>query len=315
MLNRIQPWVTAIADHPASRWIGRTLQAIFLILVCVFLINEVAGIGWDKVASALPTNPLFYLFFLGMYFAFPIAEWCVYRTLWGQPVATRFDVFLRMRIYNYAVLSYSGEAYVALWGSRNVAQSKRKTVSEVKDSNILSALSSNSLTLLLLVLFFTTGQLKLIMDADPSTPFYIAVAFGLSLLLIPLVVTFRNRIFSIPGRTARKIFLIHFSRLAAVVAFQVAQWAVVLPLVPLDTWLLFLTAQYVLTRIPFLPNADLLFAGVGLALLSYVDAPAEVLAGIFVASGALSQLLNLVLFIGLSLNDMLRRSRRASVPL
>lgn len=301
--------MAAIADHPASRGAGRALQAAFLIFVCVFLVNEVKDIGWDKVSGALPTNPLFYVFFLGMYFAFPIAEWCVYRTLWGEPVKSRFDVFLRMRIYNYAVLSYSGEAYVALWGGRNVTQSKRKSVAEVKDSNILSALSSNSLTMLLLVLFFATGQLSLIMDADPSTPLYIAIAFGLGLFLIPVVIAFRGRIFSIPGTTARKIFLIHFMRLIAVVGFQIAQWSVVLPFVPLDTWLLFLTAQYVLTRIPFLPNADLLFAGVGLALMSYVDAPTEVLAGIFFASGALSQLLNLTLFILISVNDVFRRTK------
>lgn len=313
MTRDIQSIAAAIAAHPASRWLRIFLQSAFLLGVCIFLVKEVQAIGWDKVTQSLPTTPWFYVFFLAMYFAFPIAEWFVYRLLWGDVVRRRFDVFIKMRIYNYAVMSYSGEAYLALWGSKNLQQSKRKTAAEVKDSNILSALSSNSLTLALIMLFFSTGQLKLITDSDPAYSQYIAIAAGLGLVLIPLVVMFRGKIFSISADIARRVFATHLSRLITVVGLQVAQWAVVLPLVPLDTWLLFLTAQFILTRIPFLPNADLLFAGVGLALLGYVDAPTEVLAGIFVASGALSQCLNLVLFLSVSLFDLSPRKNAGTL--
>jgi hypothetical protein len=302
--------VSELRSSPLMKKLARLAQAAIIGLVCYYLMTKVSAIGWSEVVSSLPTTPWFYLAFLAMYFAFPIAEWCVYQKLWGPKVRGRFDVFLRMRIYNYAVLSYSGEAYVALWGSANIDQSKRKTLAMVKDSHILSALSSNSLTIALLILFFTTGQLEQITGANPSYPLYVAVAFFLSAVLIPLVVWFRRQILYIDGKTATMVFAIHFTRLLAVVGFQVAQWAIVMPYVPLDTWLLFLTAQYVLTRIPFLPNSDLLFAGVGLTLLSYVDAPHAVLAGLFVASGALAQILNLGIFAGLSIKDMISRNER-----
>lgn len=308
--SQLKSRMSDLRGKPFVRKLAGLAQAAIIILVCYYLVTKVGAIGWGEVVQSLPTTPWFYLAFLAMYFAFPIAEWCVYQKLWGPKVRRRFDVFLRMRIYNYAVLSYSGEAYVALWGSTNLDQSKRKTLAMVKDSHILSALSSNSLTIALLVLFFTTGQLEQITGANPSYPMYVAVAFFLSAVLIPLVVWFRRQILYIDGQTAAAIFSIHFTRLIAVVGFQVAQWAVVMPYVPLDTWLLFLTAQYVLTRVPFLPNSDLLFAGVGLTLLSYVDAPHAVLAGLFVASGALAQILNLSIFAGLSLKDMVSRKAR-----
>jgi hypothetical protein len=67
-------------------------------------------------------------------------------------------------------------------------------------------------------------------------------------------------------------------------------------MVPMTTWLVFLTAQMVMTRIPFLPSQDLMVLGLGVALSSVVDVPAIAVAGMFVAAGALSQIANLVIF-------------------
>lgn len=306
-LSSLKEKAASITALPLVRKAGRALQAIFIVAVCYYLAIRIADIGWQEVTQSLPSTPWFYIFFTMMYFAFPIGEWSAYRRLWGETVNRRFDIFLRMRIYNYAFVSYSGEAYLALWGSNNLNQSKHRTLATVKDSNILSALSSNALTLTLLTLFFATGQLELITGADPSYSMYVAIAFGLSAVLFPLAVLLRGKIFYAEPSDLRAVFGIHLSRLIAVVALQVGQWAVVMPYVNLDVWLLFLTAQYVLTRIPFLPNADLLFAGVGLTLLSYVDASQATLAGLFVASGALSQILNLSIFAGLGFRDLFRK--------
>lgn len=305
-LERLKSVIVAAMEKRAVQLLLKGLQVGALVAICYYLALKVSDIGWSNIASSLPTTPWFYIFFLGIYFAYPTAEWFVYRRLWGPAVRRRFDVFLRMRIYNLAFVSYSGEAYLGVWASRRVKQRKRRTVATIKDSQILSALSSNSLTILLLALLFGSGQLGLFTDADPSYPQYVAIAVGLSALLIPLVVSFRHRLLSIDGPAAKAVFLIHLSRLLVIVLLQVASWAVVMPEVPLETWLVFLTGQYVLTRIPFLPNTDLLIAGLGLTLLTYVDAPAATLAGMFVASGALAQVLNFGLFAGLSVRDMFK---------
>ncbi len=306
-IERVKSAVTAAWATPTARLLAKALQLSALVAICYYLALKVSDIGWQEIVGSLPTTPWFYIFSLGIYFAYPVAEWLVYRLLWGEAARRRFDVFLRMRIYNLAFVSYSGEAYIGLWAARRVKQRKRRTAATIKDSQILSALSSNSLTIILLALLFGSGQLGLFTDADPSYPLYAAIAIGLSALLIPVVISFRHRLLSINGPTAKKVFLIHLSRLLVIVALQIASWAVVMPEVPMSTWLVFLTGQYVLTRIPFLPNTDLLVAGLGLTLLSYVNAPAATLAGMFVASGALAQVLNLGLFAGLSVRDMFRQ--------
>ncbi len=307
-LAQIKSLIDTAREKTLFRRLIKLVQVSVIAGVSYYLTRKVAAIGWQDVMSALPTTPWFYLCLLGMYFAHPIGEWLVYRTLWGAPVARRLDVFLRMRVYNAAVMSYSGEAYLGLWANKNLDLRKRSILAKIKDSQILSALSSNSLTIALVVLLFMSGKLGIFTGADPSYPTYVAVALGLGLVLIPLVIWFRKQILSLEPAVARRVFMIHFSRLAIVVGLQVASWSVVLPDVPMNIWLVFLTGQYVLTRIPFLPNSDLLVAGLGLTLLSFVDAPPAALAGIFVASGALAQVAHLAVFAGLTVRDILRKT-------
>ncbi|MEX0299945.1 MAG: hypothetical protein AB3N28_12815 [Kordiimonas sp.] len=275
----------------------RLLQAAAVIGVLYLMAEKLAAIGWQDVSQSMPTTPWFYVFFLGMYFAQPVSEWLVYQRLWGTAVKKRLDIFVRMRIYNFALVSYVGEAFLALWAHKNLSKGGKQVMSSVKDSSILSGLASNSFTLILLALFFMTGQLEAITNADPNYGKYLGFAVILGLILIPLVLKFHSRILGITSGVARKVFAIHLSRLIAVLLFQTAQWAVVFPEVAITTWLLILTAQMILTRIPFLPNTDLLFAGLGMTLMGYVDGPEAAVAGMFLASGALSQVLNLGCFI------------------
>lgn len=283
------------------RLLLRLIQFAVVCGVLYLMTSKLLEIGWQDVMKALPTTPWFYLFFLCMYFAQPIAEWSVYQRLWGKVVKRRFDIFLRMRIYNFALVSYAGEAFLAIWAHKNLAKRGKQVIASVKDSSILSGLASNSFTLILLAMFFLTGQLETITDTDPSYGRYLGFAVAIGIILIPLVIKFHNRILGVAPTVARNIFFIHLIRLVAVLLLQTAQWAVVFPEVAVTTWLLLLTAQMILTRIPFLPNTDLLLAGLGMTLISYIDGPEAAVAGMFLASGALSQLLNLSFFVLTSL--------------
>ncbi len=309
--TKFKSLLESMRDNRLVHQFAKGAQALLILGVFYYLTVKVAAIGWQDVMDALPTSPWFYIFVIAMYFAYPVGEWLVYRLLWGEVAHKRFDVFVRMRIYNAAVMSYTGEAYLGIWAHKQIGGRKRDIAGKIKDSQILSALSSNSLTIVLLAMLFASGRLGIFTGADPSYPTYVAIALGLSLVLIPLVIWFRKQILSLDPVLTRKVFLIHFVRLTTVVALQVGSWAVVLPNVPMDIWLVFLTGQYVLTRIPFLPNTDLMIAGLGLTLLSFVDAPAAALAGIFVASGAINQVLHLTLFAGLTMRDMVKRARPA----
>lgn len=312
MLTKINNFLTsdrlqAIGRHPALILTLRLLQLAFVIGVAFFLVNKLSAIGWQEVLASLPTNPLYYLFFLAFYFAIPTAELLAYRTIWGMPMSRYFVIFARKRVYNFALLSYSGEAVLALWAQKNLPIKTMTIIQTIKDSNILSALASNSFTLILLILFFVTDQISLITEADPDYRFYLGLAAAVGLVLVPLILKFRRHIISLEQGIAKKVFLIHLTRFVSALLFQLFQWMVILPEVPITMWLLFLTAQLVLSRVPFLPNTDLLYLGLGLTLAGYVDAPEAIVAAMFVAAGALSQLLNAAIYVLTSFHPLVTR--------
>jgi len=299
----------AVMQRRSVQLLLRLIQGGIVALVLYYISAELAQIGWQDVWQSMPTSPWFYLLFVAMYFALPIGEWLVYQILWGREMRRRFGLFLRMRVYNYALVSYAGEAFLALWAHKNLGHPGRSIVSAIKDSNVLSAFASNSFTIILLAGFFFTGQLERLTDADPDFGNYIGFSLVIGLVLLPLMLKFRGKILALPAPQAKRIFLIHLSRLVLVLLLQAGQWAVVLPEVAFNTWILLLTAQMVLTRVPFLPNTDLLFAGLGITLMGYVEGPDVIIAGMFLASGALSQLLNLAAFLITSLEH-----KRAPIP-
>jgi len=287
----------ALLNSRAVMLVLKGIQIAVVGVVLYILANKLGEIGWVEVRQALPTNPLFYLFFTLMYFALPIGEWLVYQTLWGSTVRQHFGTFVRMRVYNLALVSYAGEAFLAMWAHKKLCLKGRVAAAAVKDSNILSALASNSFTLLLLASFFLTGQLEQITNAEPDYGFYIGLSVALGLVLIPVVLRFQGRILAIDTATTKRVFSIHLIRLTIVMLLQAAQWETALPTVPFETWLLLLTAQMVLTRVPFLPNTDLLFMGLGISMIGYIEGPETAIAGMFLASGALSQVYNLCAFV------------------
>ena len=287
----------------------KALQFLVMAAVVLFLASKLTAVGWHDVWASLPTTPWFYLIFIVMFFAFPVAELMIYRLMWGVDFKGQFGMFVRKRVYNYAVLSYSGEAYMAFWARRRLDLRDRVIFSTIKDSNILSGLASNSFTVIMLAIFFLTGQLSIITDADPDYKSYLLLAVLVGVILVPVVLKFRKHIISLSPDVAKKVFLIHLTRLVLLLLLQTLQWSVVLPDVPFNMWLLFLTAQLVLTRVPFLPNTDLLVAGLGLTLMGYVDAPQATLASMFLAAGALSQAMNFAAFLATSVRLYAPRQR------
>ncbi len=301
-----------LKDSAAASLALKILQGGFVLAVILFLANKLEAVGWRDVLASLPGTPWFYFCFAIMYFAYPVAEQIVYRLIWGMDTRKHTGVFLRMRVYNFAVLSYSGEAFLAIWARKNLKLPGGRVFSSIKDSNILSSLASNSFTIILLASLFVTDQLHFITDANADFHLYLALAFLVGVILVPAVIHFRKHILSLEGTTGRKVFLVHLTRQIIVLLAQIAMWAVAVPEVPVDAWLLLLTAQMVLTRIPFLPNTDLLLAGLGLSLMGYMAAPEAKLAGMFFAAGVLSQAFNVIVFVFASLPFPPARQRPAT---
>lgn len=298
--------VTAWNEWLSRRPVKLTLKVLQLLLVggvVIYLIGRVSEIGWSEVRRSLPESIWFYLLFGVMYLVIPLSELVSYRVMRWPIGVSSLPMFVRKRVYNYAVMSYSGEAYMFLWAKRHLSFKGRQILSMVKDNNLLSGLASNTFTLLLVAAFFATGQLDTITRAEPDAGSYIAATVLVGVLMVLVVLGLNRRIMSVPFPMAAKITGIHAARVVLILLLQTAQWAVVFPHVPFLTWMLFLTAQMVLTRLPFLPNQDLMMVGLGMSLTHYVDAPEAAVAGMFLVSGALFQAVNLGSFLLTSVGD------------
>lgn len=283
-------------QKPAVRIAAQVLRLGLLAAVLGYLFFRLSLIGWVDVSRSLPDNPLFYTIFIAIYLALPISDLLSYQKILNLSLWRSFPIMLRKRVYNNAVFSYSGEAYFGLWLKRHLGLTDRQAFSAVKDNNLLSGLVSNMLTVILLAVFLLTGQITSILDKSPGNFTYVMAGLFATVILIPVVIRFRRQLISLPRDTALYVIAAHTVRNLAVLGLLALQWNVALPGVAISNWLMFLTAQMVLTRLPFLPNQDLVVLGLALSIAGFVDAPTAAIAGMFVAAEALNQCTHLCIF-------------------
>src|SRR5687768_4696192 len=168
LTSRLQSW----ADSPVASRIRKGFNALLSLLILLLLARAIAQVGWDQVIAVIPGSLLFWLLFVGSYLLQPLVDWYIYRHWW------RFGwrdigVFLRMRVMNDALFSYSGHTYLLVWAARRMGiqfdpRGPRQRIfgrgsgpgvdptenpfAAVKDMAITSGLAGNFATLVLLLL-------------------------------------------------------------------------------------------------------------------------------------------------------------------
>lgn len=292
-LARVQAW----SERPGAKTAGKALRALFFVGIAAWLVLKVNAIGWQSVVAALPRTPWFYILFVVMFLALPVSEVGIFRLLLGQKLPGALPVFIRKRVFNSAFVGYSGELYLFVWAKQRLGLPARTLLLAIKDNAILSALASAAITSTLLVVFVATGRAKWIADWLHSAAGTGIAAALVAAFVLPLLFRLRRQILSVPRRTALSVLGIHALRIAAVVLLQATQWAVVLPAQPWTVWVTFLTVQMVISRLPLVPNRDLLFLSAALEMSHVVDGPRAAMAGLLLAGGALTQGSNLLFFI------------------
>ena len=294
---------TAFATSKKGRQAIRVARVGLVVAIVGYLIYQLAGVGWERLWTSMPRTPWFYLLYVGLFLTLPLTETWIYWIIWGVPFWESFPAMLKKRVYNREVMGYSGEVYLYLWGRRHVALPEREVLGTIKDNVVVSSITSTLVAFGLLGLFFLTGQV--VLPADVVREEAVTLAVGLVMLgvLIALGFRFRRAILHLPARVLRKLFSLHLARLLIVQALQVAQWAVVVPEVPLSTWFTFLSAQIIIGRIPLLPSRDLLFIGAGIELAGAVDVSSASIAAMLLTSSVLDKLFNLTLFTFLSARE------------
>lgn len=271
-------------DQP--RWQGgaRVLSSLLSLLVVAAVIHELRGVDLRSIRALIPKAPTFWLVFAISYLAQPITEWLIFRRLWNVG-ATAFAALLRKLIYNELLLGYLGEVYFYTWARRHL-RLEAAPFGAVKDVTILSAVAGNIITLLMLLVAWplaSATQLGLQSRA-------VVLSLTVVLLTSMAMLLWRRQIFSLPKADLRFIFWMHVLRICAVTALSAMLWHLILPSIPFVWWLMLATIRLLVSRLPFLPNKDVVFAGLTVFMLGHdieIASLLTLMAGLIVLSHVL----------------------------
>lgn len=252
----------------AFNW-QRWLAWGFSLALTIALALRVRNFGWAAAWESLPERPAFWFAFIAYYCALPLSEWIIFRRLWRLP-ARGFVVLLRKLVSNEILLGYSGEAYFYTW-ARQHAQMVAAPFGAIKDVSILSALAGNLMTLAMLILAW-----PLVNKLTPEIHAQTLMASSAFLLVVSFIILgIRKRLFTLESDALRFILSIHLLRLVATTFLSGLLWHVAVPAIPLFWLIILATLQLLVTRLPFVPNKDLLFANLTMFLVGN-DGPVSI---------------------------------------
>ena len=279
------------------RWLVPALSAVILVAA----LWQLRRLEVSSLLHAVPRSPLFWATFVLAYLVTPASEWLIYRRLWRLP-ASGFLALLRKRVSNEIVMGYSGEVYFYAW-ARAHAPLVGAPFGAIKDVSILSAAVANLCTLLLVAACWPLlGGLHL--GADLWVVAGSAMIVGVPSLLALL---FRNRIFTSHGSELAMISAVHFARIVVTTLLAACLWALVIPSAPLVWWLALAALRLLVSRLPLLPNKDVVFAGLvafAVGQTTAVTAMLTMLAGLLLGT-------HLLLGAALGAWDMINRKPQA----
>ncbi len=237
------------------------LSAILSLAFAVTVVWKIKDFGFAEALDTLPASLTFWLAFAGYYLALPSSEWMIFRRLWGLPAAG-FVALLRKMVSNEVLLGYSGEAYFYTW-ARKHAQLVTAPFGAIKDVSILSALAGNMITLSMMVAAWPlVGTIAPQFHARA-----VLLSAGIIIAVSMAVLLFRSRIFSLQGSELKAIFGVHVARLIVTTMLSGVMWNAALPDISLVWLVLLATLQLLVTRLPFVPNKELVFASLAIFLI------------------------------------------------
>ncbi|MBB4154986.1 hypothetical protein GGQ80_002903 [Sphingomonas jinjuensis] len=282
------------------RW-PAIIGAVLSLAMIAGLGHELLGAGLAGLDRAVPRSPLFYLAFIVLYLAPPVFDFLIFRRLWAIPLAGLIAL-VKKRIANDVVLGYSGEAYFYAW-ARQRAHIVAAPFGAVKDVSILSAIAGNAVTLTMIVLALPFGFHLIPPDMTRYMYGSLAVIFGTS---IPFLV-FSRRVFSLSRSELWYVFAMQVSRLLVGTVALAMAWHFGLPGVSVSMWLFLSAGRLLFSRLPLLPNKDLLFANFAILVIGEDAALSELIA--FVAAAVL--LVHVLLIVVFAIGDLIQRRKRA----
>ncbi|MDF7776697.1 hypothetical protein P1X14_15675 [Sphingomonas sp. AOB5] len=254
------------------RW-PLVLGSALTLLMIVALARELFGSGLAGLQQTIPTHPMFYVAFALFYLAPPTFDYIIFRRLWAIPL-DGMAALHKKRIANEVVVGYSGEAYFYAW-ARQRTQMVAAPFGAVKDVTIQSAIAGNTFTLILILLVIP------FMDMLPKDLVNFSTIAGSAALMVVMSLPFflfSKRVFSLPRNTLWWVFGIQMARLSTVTLTLALAWHYAMPAVPVGTWLFLAAGRMLVSRVPLLPQKELVFASVAILLIGSGEALTELMA-------------------------------------
>ena len=249
----------AVNERGWSWWVGAAISVAVLFAA----LYQMRSLDFAQVRSIVPASPLFWLVFAASYLAAPLADFVIFRRLWRIP-ADGFLALLRKLIGNELLLGYIGELYFYTWARRR-SEMTAAPFGAIKDVAILSALAGNAITIAMMIFAYPLfDTLHLPIHGQTLILSVATVLLSSSALLF-----FRKRLFSLPSRDLWFVLAIHIVRILATTGLNALAWHLALPGVEFGLWLLLSTLRMLLSRLPFMPNKDLVFAGLAVFLIGH----------------------------------------------
>jgi len=251
------------ADRPGRSRAPGLFSAGISVALLVMVALQFRNLEFSRILHMIPRSPLFWTVFAVTYLTPPAIEWVIYRKLWGLPFAG-MAALLRKLVSNELLLGYLGEVQFYAW-ARSRLKMDTAPFGAIKDVTILSALTGNLATLAMLVAAWPLVSSSSL-GMETRTVF---LSLGVVLLTSFLIFLFRQRLFTLPRRTLWFIAAMHILRISAIVGLAALMWHLVLPDVYYSLWLVLATLRMLVSRLPLIPNKDVVFAGLAVFLLGH----------------------------------------------
>lgn len=244
-------WIRPLrSDDHLWRFAAAALTTVAALMVGWQLIH----FGFARLMGLLPSEPAFYVVLAALYLTLPLSEWIIFHRIWSLPPSGIVPL-LRKGVINDLVINYGGELHLYTWARARMPKAIMP-FNAIKDVSILSAISAHILTLTLMVI-----AALVLGDMIPPNMVVPAIGSSIVLSLVPLAATmFARRIFSLGGEDIGFVTAVHFTRLIISLLLGILLCYLAMPEVPIGAWLLLQTGRLLVSRLPLIPNKDLLFA-------------------------------------------------------
>lgn len=241
------------------RWLSPILSAAVLIAI----LFQLRHIDIAQLQAIIPRSPLFWIIFVVYYFSGVVCDYWIFRRLWGIP-REGLIALTRKMVSNELVFGYIGEVYFYSWARRKVAM-PTSPFGAVKDVAILSAVAGNVVTLAMIALAWPIVS-KLSLPVGSRT---IAASLGVMILISMVPLVFGKRVLSLPRRDLWFVAGIHVVRILVGILLASLCWSLALPLVEPAWWLILATVRMLISRLPLVPQKDIMFAGIATLLVGH----------------------------------------------